>query len=80
MKISLRAARVNANLTAAAAGAMIGRSRFAIANWENGTSLIPAVDFVELCRIYGAKAEDIFLPRKSTESRKSEEVKHGTVD
>lgn len=71
MKISLKAARVNAGLTTKEAGELVGKTRQTIAYWENGVSLIPAVELMKLCDVYGIGIENIFLPQKSTKSGES---------
>ena len=63
MKISLAAARVNANLTQEGAAQKIGVNRSTIQNWENGKSYpsIPQVRKIE--EVYGCSYDDIiFLP------------------
>lgn len=62
MKISLKAARVNAGYTQRAAGKAVGKSRDTIRNWENGKTKIPAEDFMNLCSIYKIDKDNIFLP------------------
>lgn len=68
-KISLRAARVNANLTAKAVADMLGISTYSILCWEKGVHSIPAHAFLEMCRIYKRNPSDIFLPDKFTKSK-----------
>lgn len=71
MKISLKAARINAGLSAQEAGERVGKTRQTIAYWENGARLIPAVELMKLCDVYGIGIEHIFLPQKSTKSGES---------
>lgn len=65
MKISLKAARVNAGFTQTTAGVAIGKSRDTVRNWETGRTKIPAEDFLRLCSLYQANKNDIFLPGES---------------
>lgn len=64
MKISLKAARVNAGLTQAQAAAKAGKNKMTISNWENGKNPIDSFSLEKLCTIYGVTIEDIFLPSK----------------
>lgn len=61
MKISLRAARVNAGLTQAEAADRIGVARCTVNRWETGICKIPEAAVKELCAIYGVKTQDIRL-------------------
>lgn len=65
MRISLKAARVNAGMSQAAVAHAIGRSKDTISNWETGRTKIPAEDFMALCSLYSATKDDIFLPGES---------------
>lgn len=62
MKISLRAARVNANLTQGDVAKHVRKTKQTIINWENGRTPIDAIYFEELCRLYKMPAEFISLP------------------
>lgn len=62
MKLSLKAARVNAGVTQEAAGKAIGVERNTIGNWEKGKSA-PRIDqMYDLCKLYNISVDDIFLP------------------
>lgn len=64
-KISLRAARVNANLLQREAAERIGISKAALQSYENGVT-IPAWDTVEkIERTYNYPASFIFFERKT---------------
>ena len=67
-KMSLKAARVNAGLSQDAAAKRLGKGKQTLSNWETGRTKIDAESFLELCRIYNCKAEDIFLPQVLTSS------------
>lgn len=64
MKISLKAARVNAGLTQTQAAAKAGKNKMTISNWENGKNPIDSFSLEKLCAIYGVTIDDIFLPSK----------------
>ena len=66
MKISLKAARVNANLKQKEAAVKLGVSNKTLGNWEHGISFPDATKIDEICNLYGASYDDIiFLPNNS---------------
>lgn len=65
MKISLKAARVNANLTQGDVAKRLKKSVQTIVNWENGKTPIDEGNFIALCVMYDIKKEYIFLPEVS---------------
>lgn len=68
-KISLHAARVNAELTQEDVAKLMQVSKQTIINWEKGRS-IPKIPHIEmLSKIYGIPQDYIFLPCYSTNSR-----------
>lgn len=69
MKITLKAARVNAGMTQADVAKKLEVSRCTVLNWENGKQKIGIPQFTALCAIYNVKSENIFLTRDSTKSR-----------
>lgn len=59
MRVTLRAARVNANLTQEAAAKALQVTKNTIIAWETGRSM-PTVDKIEgICVLYGATYDDI---------------------
>ena len=64
MKISLKAARVNANITMADAAKYINRAVMTLSRWETGGTDIPAADFKKLCLLYNVDEREVFLPIK----------------
>ena len=62
MKVSLQAARVNANLTQDDVAKAIGKSKKTIVSWEKGRTEIDKANFEALCRVYKCGVDDIFLP------------------
>ncbi len=66
MQVTLKAARVNANLTQKQAGERIGVDTSTIWSWENGKTSPKAFQLEALCRVYGVSIDNIFLNRKSS--------------
>ena len=63
MRVSIKAARVNANLTQDAFAKKIGVGVKTIQNWESGSSSPRADKMPEICKVLGCKIDDIiFLP------------------
>jgi transcriptional regulator with XRE-family HTH domain len=60
-RISLEAARVNANMSQKDAAAAMNVNVSTIANWEKGKTSPDADKFKELCQIYGCPMDLIFL-------------------
>ena len=65
-KISLAAARVNANLTQTDAAEKIGASKSSIVKWESGKTPIKFETLIELADLYGVPVDCIRIPTKST--------------
>jgi len=68
-KISLKAARVNAELTQEQASDKMNVDRQTIINWEKGNTKVGTAQLMMLSQIYGLSVDYIFLPSKSTNSR-----------
>lgn len=64
MHISLKAARVNAGLTQKEVAERMGINSATIMKWEKGITSPSVERFRELCNIYEADYNDIFLPVK----------------
>lgn len=62
LKISLKAARVNANLSQSAVAKKMKKNKQTIVNWENGKTVIDAANFTALCNLYSIDPEYILLP------------------
>lgn len=73
MRVSLKAARVNANLTQEQAGGAIGVSKDTIKAIEKGVREVKISEFESLCKIYRCTRDDIFLPYEITKSDISDE-------
>ncbi|TCL35618.1 DNA-binding XRE family transcriptional regulator [Anaerospora hongkongensis] len=66
MKIGLKAARVNKDLTQGEAAKKIGVSKDTISNWERGKSYPDAICIKEIENVYGVNYNDlIFLPKNN---------------
>ena len=61
-KITLKAARVNAELTLDDVAEIIGKSKQSIENWENGKTPIKYSDLIKLSGIYEMPVEYIRVP------------------
>lgn len=66
LKISLRAARVNAGMTMDAVSKRLHRGKQTISSWETGKTEPKASELEALCELYGVTMDDIFLPQKLT--------------
>ena len=62
-QISLKAARVNANLTQAEVAKRLHKSKQTITNWESGKTKISAADLLVLCDMYKISQSVIRLPQ-----------------
>ena len=61
-KITLKAARVNAELTLDDVAERIGKSKHSIENWENGKTPIKYSDLLKLSEIYEMPVKYIRIP------------------
>ena len=61
-KITLKAARVNAELTLDEVAELIGKSKQSIENWENGKTPIKYSDLLKLSEVYEMPVEYIRVP------------------
>lgn len=61
VKITLKAARVNAGLTQKAAAHALGVSNATIVNWEQGKSSPKQTNLSRLCALYGVPYDDLFF-------------------
>ena len=61
-KISLKAARVNAEMSQETAAKRLNVSKQTLSNWETGRTKIDAETFLKLCGIYKVQPADVFLP------------------
>ena len=70
-RISLRAARINAELTQEQAAKLMGRNKQTIVNWESGKTEISFGDVLRLCQVYDVPVEYIRPPVFSDENSSS---------
>ena len=61
-RISLRAARINAELTQKQVAKLMGRNKQTIVNWESGKTEISFGDVLRLCQVYDVPVEYIRPP------------------
>ena len=61
MRITLRAARINAGFTQKELADELDRNVSTIANWESNKTKISLPDFKKLCRVLKVNENDIFL-------------------
>ena len=66
-EITLKAARVNANLTLEDVSKEIGISVPTLSKWENYKTFPTARQLKTLCGLYGRSMDDIFVPDSLTE-------------
>lgn len=66
MQISLKAARVNAELSQQSVANILKISKSTLINWEKGRTSPDVIQMKELCKIYKISLNDIFLQSKST--------------
>ncbi|MCQ2014681.1 helix-turn-helix transcriptional regulator [Clostridium butyricum] len=71
MKVSLKAARVNANLTRKEVVKHLGFSIDTLKAIENGKRDVRVVELDKLCDLYNCTMDDIFLSSKLANSEKS---------
>lgn len=67
-QISLKAARVNAELTQLEAAKRLGVCKSTIMNWESGKSSPTADNLKALCEVYQMPYDCIFLPERLAKS------------
>ena len=66
MKISLRAARVNAGYSQKEAAQRLEISNKTLGNWEKGITFPPADKILAICALYGVSYDNLnFLPNDS---------------
>lgn len=67
MKITLKAARVNAGLTQAKAAERLSINRVTLINWESGKVSPKLVNVQRMCQLYGISIEDLAEPMEREE-------------
>lgn len=66
-EITLKAARVNANLTLEEVSKETGVSVPTLSKWENYRTFPTAMQLKTLCKLYNRRMDDIFVPDSLTE-------------
>ena len=62
MQVSMKALRVNADLSQEQAAKSIGITKRTLQSWESNTTFPTAIQLKRLCTVYGCTMDDIFLP------------------
>lgn len=65
-KMTMKAIRVNANLTQQELADAMGVSRSSVIAWESGKTKISTVCLMAFCYVTGTHIDDVFLPMGST--------------
>lgn len=73
-KVSLKAARINANMTQKEAAKLLNVDKSTIISWENGKTQPKYTQFVKLSEIYGIPLEYINFPVQKTRLNRATEV------
>lgn len=72
VKISIRAARVNAGYSQKEAADYLGVSNKTLGNWEKGITFPPADKIPAICELYGVSYDNLnFLPNDSLKAKRS---------
>ena len=66
-KISLKAARVDANMTQEQVAKAVHRNKQTIVNWEKGFTQIKVNDLLALSELYGIPIEYLEIPKRRKE-------------
>ena len=64
MKISIKGARVEKNMTQSQVGKEMGVTKDTISNWERGRTAPTGQQLLRLCELYNVSPADIFLPER----------------
>jgi len=68
MKVSIKALRVNADMTQEAAAKALDITVRTLQNWESYETFPTAQQLLKMCSIYNCELGDIFLPDKLAKS------------
>ena len=70
LKISIKSARVNKNLSQKEAADRLGVSNKTLGSWENGITFPPADKIPLICELYGVSYDNLnFLPSDSPKAK-----------
>lgn len=70
LKVSLKALRVNANMSQKEVAKSLGIAPNTLINWENNYTSPDAIQLARLCFLYKCTMDDIYLPDKLAKSEK----------
>lgn len=73
MKLTLKAARVNAGLSQNDVAEKINVSRASVNKWETGKTEIKVINLFALCLVYKVSPDDVILPNSSQNVNKGED-------
>lgn len=73
MKITLKAARVNAGLSQSEVAEKVSVSRASINKWETGKTELKPINLYALCMIYKVSPDNIILPKGSQNVNKGDD-------
>ena len=62
LKITLKAARVNANYSVQEVAKYMNKCVNTIFDWESGKTPLKILDFDKLCNLYGVSRDNIIIP------------------
>lgn len=62
MKVSMKALRVNAELSQIDAAEKIGVTPLTLSKWESHTTFPTLDQLVKMCKVYGCTVDDVRLP------------------
>lgn len=68
MKVSIKALRVNADLSQLEAAEKLNVAPRTLQNWENNITFPTATQLVNICEVYGCTLNDISLPKTLAKS------------
>lgn len=68
MQVSMKAMRVNAEMSQQEAAEAIGTTKRTLCSWENHETFPNALQLKRLCEVYGCQMNDIFLPEPLSKS------------
>lgn len=62
MKVTIKALRVNADLSQQEAAKKLGITPRTLQNWESHETFPTAIQLAKICKVYNCSLADIFLP------------------
>lgn len=68
MKVSIKALRVNAELSQQEASEKLNVTTRTLQNWESNITFPTAAQLVTICEVYGCTLNDISFPKKLAKS------------